>query len=157
MEDIHKIRTNLPRRAMLAVSKSRSGSRSKPPNQRRAVLWIVSFGLMIFCLWQGMKWWRLNADIRDAILSTRSNIDHQLESLRQEIGEKKYQLAFLEEKTLPNSSGELVSWVTAQVERSDIPRIGAKVAKTEIIGVENLKKRQMELKVFKDKEIVKTF
>ncbi len=138
-----KIRTNLPRRAMLAVSKSRSGSRSKPPNQRRAVLWIVSFGLMVFCLWQGVKWWRLNADIRDS--STRSDIDHQLESLRQEIGEKEYHLAFLEEKAFPNSSGELVSWVTAQVEQSDIPRIGAKVAKTEIIGVENLKKRKVEL------------
>ena len=132
----HNIKTNLPRRGMLAVLKGGT------------VLWVVLLGLISFCLWQGVKLWHLDADIRNATLSIRPAIDLKFTSLLREINVKTHRLAFLEEGALLFEYKELIPWVTAQVEQSDIPRIGAKAAKTQMIGVEHLKQRKVEQYVY---------
>ena len=130
MENIwHHIRKNTSRRAMRSLVKL------------EIVVWVVLLGLIGFCLYQGMQWWHLNADISNTIRSIRPTIDHQLKSLREDINLKMHRIAFLEEQALSSQnpkSGDLgydlISWMTEQAE----------VSKTEMIGVEHLKERQVE-------------
>jgi len=123
MENIwHHIRKNTSRRAMRSLVKL------------GIVVWVVLLGLIGFCLYQGTQWWHLNADINNTIRSIRPTIDHQLKSLREDINLKMHRLAFLEEQALLSQNKDLISWMTEQAE----------VSKTQMIGVEHLKERQVE-------------
>jgi hypothetical protein len=73
--------------------------------------------------------------------SIQPNIDHQLESLLEEVNVKKNRLAFLEEQAISSqnpksgdSGYDLISWMTEQAE----------AARTQMIGVEYLEERQVE-------------
>jgi len=123
MENIwHHIRKNTSRRAMRSLVKL------------EIVVWVVLLGLIGFCIYQGMQWWHLNADISNTIRSIRPTIDHQLKSLREDINLKIHRLAFLEEQALSSQNEDLISWMTEQAE----------VSRTQMIGVEHLKERQVE-------------
>ncbi|MBC8233036.1 hypothetical protein H8E77_26120 [bacterium] len=123
MENIwHHIRKNTSRRAMRSLVKL------------EIVVWVVLLGLIGFCLYQGMQWWHLNADISNTIRSIRPTIDHQLKSLREDINLKMHRIAFLEEQALSSQNEDLISRMTEQAE----------VSKTQMIGVEHLKERQVE-------------
>jgi len=104
----------------------------------RTVVWVVLLTLIGFCIWQGMQWWHLNTDISNTMRSIQPTIDHQLKSLLEEINVKKNRIAFLEEQALSFQNEDLISWMTEQSE----------IAKTQMIGVEYLKERQVEQYVY---------
>jgi hypothetical protein len=88
-----------------------------------------------------MQWRRLNTDISNTMRSIQPTIDHQLESLLEEVNVKKNRLAFLEEQAISSQnpkSGDfgydLISWMTEQAE----------TARTQMIGVKYLEERQVE-------------
>lgn len=100
----------------------------------KTVVWGLIVALIGFCIWQGMQWWRLKPETDDTIRSIHLDIDQQLKSLREEVKVKKDRLAFLEEQALSSQNKDLIAWVTEQTE----------IAKTQMIGVEHLKERQVE-------------
>jgi len=120
----HHIRSNSPRRTRHSFT------------NWRTVVWITLLALIGFCIWQGTQWWRLNIEISDTIHSINPIIDQQLESLLEEVNAQKSRLAFLEEQALRNQ--DLIAWMTVQAEAS----------KTEMIGVEHLRERQVEQYIY---------
>ncbi|MBM3238563.1 hypothetical protein FJZ31_19890 [Candidatus Poribacteria bacterium] len=104
----------------------------------RTVVWVILLGLIGFCIWQGMQWWRLNTDRSSTMHYIQPTIDHQLASLLEEINVKKNRIAFLEEQALSFQNEDLISWITEQAE----------TAQTQMIGVEYLKERQVEQYIY---------